>query len=101
MHRRTKEQIDATWDRLAHGNWTHHEDPFNAKPRPIVLLEVGPLSVELGQAQRKCRSCTRAIPKGEYHLAVGYGEGSSSIKVCEGCIMATAQWCKISNRRNL
>ncbi|MCK5186574.1 MAG: hypothetical protein KAR43_05515 [Deltaproteobacteria bacterium] len=78
-----------------------HEDPFNAKPRPWNLIQVGPLSIQLGQAQRKCRSCTRAIPMGEYHLAVGYGEGQSSLKICENCLEVTAGWCKIANRRNL
>lgn len=74
---------------------------FNDKPRPIVLIDLGPFSIELGQAQRKCRCCTRPITKGEYHLAVGYGDGSSTLKICENCLMVTAGWCKVANRRNL
>jgi len=75
--------------------------PFNDQPRPKYLIQQGPLSVELGDAQRKCRGCLRPITKGTYHLAINLSDSGSTLKVCESCLMNSAQWCKLANRRNL
>lgn len=73
---------------------------FNSQPRPWQLVQLGPVSVELGIRQRKCRCCKRPIPKGTYHLAMDADSGSS-YKFCEECIDNLVQWAKTGNRRNL
>ena len=73
---------------------------FNDQPRDKTTAQIGPLVIELGERQRTCRGCRTPIHKGTYHGAIWLGDAGASLKFCEACLMAAAQWCKLRNRRN-